>query len=115
MARRIENKTADETYPQVRRFAHMFQASLDRPTPPIVVAEKIRELIESADDKLRHPVGPDAEGFLGWRSSLNDERWVDWGALPDAAWYERVAADFGLDVAAKRDPSAALHAVDGGV
>ena len=24
MARRIENKTADDTYPQVRRFAHMF-------------------------------------------------------------------------------------------
>jgi len=111
MAHRIEDKSADETYPQVQRFAHMFQASLDHPTPPIVVAERIRNLIENGSDKLRHPVGPDAEGFLGWRSSLNDEQWVEWGALPDEAWYERVAREFGLDVAAKRGPVAASGVV----
>ena len=29
--------------------------------------------------------------FLAWRASMNDEQWVEWGALPDDAWYERVA------------------------
>jgi NAD(P)-dependent dehydrogenase (short-subunit alcohol dehydrogenase family) len=105
MARRIEDAATDAAYPQVRRFGHMFEASLDKPTPPTVVAEKIREIIESGTQKLRHPVGPDAEGFLGWRASLTDEDWVDWGALPDEAWYERVGKDFGLDARSKRPPA----------
>lgn len=102
MARRIEQSSVDTAYPQVRRFGHMFEASLDKPTPPAIVAEKIREIIESGTFKLRHPVGSDAEGFLAWRASLNDEEWVEWGALPDEAWYERVGKEFGLDARAKR-------------
>ena len=47
MARHIEHVTTDAAYPQVRRFGHMFEASLDTPTPPTIVAEKIREIIES--------------------------------------------------------------------
>jgi NAD(P)-dependent dehydrogenase (short-subunit alcohol dehydrogenase family) len=110
MARRIEEVATDAAYPQVRRFGHMFEASLEKPTPPTVVAEKIREIIESGTQKLRHPVGPDAEGFLGWRASLTDEDWVEWGALPDEAWYERVATDFGLDAGSKRRPAAGVSA-----
>ena len=102
MARNIENIATDAAYPQVRRYGHMFEAALDNPTPPTIVAEKIREIIGSGTFKLRHPVGPDAEAFLAWRASLNDEQWVEWGALPDDAWYERVANDFGLDARAKR-------------
>ena len=106
MARRIEHTSVEEAYPQVRRFGHLFQASLDKPTPPRVVAEKILEIIESGTSKLRHPVGPDAEGFLAWRASLNDEQWAEWGALPDDAWYEYVAATFGLDAKSKRGQAA---------
>ena len=105
MARNIERVATDAAYPQVRRFGHMFEASLDHPTPPAIVAEKIREIIESGTTKLRHPVGPDAEGFLGWRASLNDEQWVEWGALSDEDWYQRVANEFGLDAGAKRTTS----------
>jgi NAD(P)-dependent dehydrogenase (short-subunit alcohol dehydrogenase family) len=105
MARRIESARTDAAYPQVRRFGHLFEASLEKPTSPTVVAEKIREIIESGTEKLRHPVGPDAEGFLGWRTSMTDEDWVAWGALPDEAWYERVGKDFGLDARSKRGPS----------
>ena len=47
MSRRIEDVPLDAAYPQVRRFGHMFQASLEYPTPPTLVAEKIREIIES--------------------------------------------------------------------
>ena len=111
MARRIEDARTDEVYPQVRRFGHMFEASLEKPTPPTIVAEKIREIIESGTQKLRHPVGPDAEGFLGWRASLTDEEWVEWGALPNDAWYERVGKDFGLDAGSKRRPATSVSAV----
>jgi len=102
MARRIEEASTDAEYPQVRRFGHMFAASLDHPTPPAVVAAKIRDIIESGTQTLRHPVGPDAEGFLAWRASLTDDQWIEWGALPDDAWYERVGSDFGLDARSKR-------------
>jgi hypothetical protein len=83
----------------------MFEASLERPTAPEVVGEKIQEIIESGTRTLRHPVGPDAAGFLGWRASLNDDQWVAWGAQPDEAWYERVGLEFGLDARAKRGPA----------
>ena len=110
MARRIEDVPTDAAYPQVRRFGGMFEASLEKPTPPTIVAEKIREIIESGTEKLRHPVGPDAEGFLGWRASLNDEEWVEWGALPDEAWYDRVSKDFGLDARPKQRLGASASA-----
>jgi NAD(P)-dependent dehydrogenase (short-subunit alcohol dehydrogenase family) len=102
MARRIEDVATDVNYPQVRRFGHMFEASLEHPTPPAIVAEKIREIIESDTRTLRHSVGPDAAGFLAWRQSLGDQAWVEWGALPDDEWYERVRNDFGLDARSKR-------------
>ena len=107
MTRRIERAPVDEAYPQVRRYGHLCQASLDHPTPPAVVAEKILEIIESGTSKLRHPVGPDAEGFLAWRASFSDEQWADWGAMPDEAWYDYVATTFGLDVKSKRAAAAA--------
>jgi len=45
MARRIEEAPTEAANPQVRRFGHMFEASLEKPTPPTIVAEKIREII----------------------------------------------------------------------
>jgi NAD(P)-dependent dehydrogenase (short-subunit alcohol dehydrogenase family) len=69
MARQVEHAAGDPEYRQIRRFGHMFEAALETPTPPEAVAERIREVIESGATTLRHPVGPDAEGFLGWRTS----------------------------------------------
>ena len=109
MARRIEQGPTDPQYPQVRRFGDMFAASLEQPTPPAIVAAKIREIIESGTQALRHPVGPDAAGFLGWRASLTDDQWIEWGALPDDAWYDRVKMDFGLDAASKRGADTAAQ------
>jgi hypothetical protein len=97
MARRIEKPLTQSRYAQCRRFAGMFQASLAHPIPPTLVAERIRDIIESETWQLRHPVGPDAEPFLGWRSSMADEDWVKWGALEDDEWYTRVQSDFGLN------------------
>jgi hypothetical protein len=50
--------------------------------------------------QLRHPVGPDAVPFLGWRQGMSDEAWVDSGALGDDPWYDRIEADFGVDARA---------------
>jgi NAD(P)-dependent dehydrogenase (short-subunit alcohol dehydrogenase family) len=97
MARRIEMSRGPSPYPQRRRIAVMFEASLKNSVPPSVVGEKVVEIVENGTRQLRHPVGPDAEGFLGWRGAMSDEEWVGWGALDDEAWYDRLQADFGLD------------------
>jgi len=97
MARRIETPQTRSPYPQLRRFAAMFAASLKKPVPPSVVAEKVLQIVDSGTWQLRHPVGPDAAPFLAWRKAMSDEEWVDWGALDDDRWYDRLKADFGMD------------------
>jgi len=101
MSRRVEMSEGRSSYPQQRRFAAMFAAFLQNPVPASVVADKVLEIVESGTWKLRHPAGPGAEPFLQWRTALNDEEWVNWGALDDDAWYERVKADFGVDARPK--------------
>lgn len=89
---------ADSNYPQGRRIYELFRASLENPVSPYVVGEKIRKIVESGTWKLRHPVGPDAEGFLAWRASMSDEQWVEWGAISDEQWVEYVKQNFHLNV-----------------
>ncbi|HSU92207.1 MAG TPA: SDR family oxidoreductase [Gemmatimonadaceae bacterium] len=97
MARNIGTPDAPSIYPQRHRTAGLFAASLANPAPPSLVAERVLEIATSGTWQLRHPVGPDAAPFLGWRRQMSDEAWVDFGALNDDAWYDRVKADFGLD------------------
>jgi len=99
MARNIEGMTSSKVYPQVRRVAAMFEATMAAGAgQPQVVAQKVRESVEAGTWRLRHPVGPDAEPFLGWRGSMNDESWVQWSAQSDADWLKSVKADFGMDL-----------------
>jgi NAD(P)-dependent dehydrogenase (short-subunit alcohol dehydrogenase family) len=105
MARRVaeEPPAASSRYPQPRRFARMYAALLaQQRTPVSLVADKVREIIERGTWQFRHPVGPDAMPFLQWRASMNDEAWIDWGALENDAWYDRVQNDFGIDVRPKK-------------
>ena len=97
MATQIAQGQSHSPYPQSHRVSALFAAALQTPRPPSLVGDKVLEIVESGTWQLRHPVGPDAAPFLGWRQSMNDEEWVGWGALDDDAWYERVKADFGLD------------------
>ena len=97
MARQIADDQSRSPYPQSHRVSALFTVALQTPRPPSLVGDKVLEIFESGPWQLRHPVGPDADPFLGWRQSMNDEEWVGWGALDDDAWYERVKADFGLD------------------
>jgi NAD(P)-dependent dehydrogenase (short-subunit alcohol dehydrogenase family) len=98
MARRIREQPKASPYPQTRRFAGLFTASLQNPASPLLVGQKILDIIESNTWQLRHPVGPDAEPFLQWRASMTDQQWVDWGAAEDDKWYQSVERDFGLNV-----------------
>lgn len=101
MARDIGKvKTKKTTSNNAKRFAGLFQASLEHPTDATLVANKILEVAESEDWILRHPVGPDAAPFLGWRASLTDEEWVNWHAASDEDWYKAVENDFGLNAKA---------------
>lgn len=97
MSRHITVLPAPSPYPQQRRVAALFSAALKQPAPPSLVAEKILEIATTGTWQLRHPVGPDAAFFLGWRTGMRDEEWVDVGALDDASWYDRIQADFGMD------------------
>ena len=101
MARRIETPRAPSPYPQQRRFAALFNASLKNPASPSVVGEKVLGIVDSGTWQLRHPVGPDAVPFLEWRKAMSDEEWVDFGALDDEDWYRRVETDFGMDARPK--------------
>jgi NAD(P)-dependent dehydrogenase (short-subunit alcohol dehydrogenase family) len=99
MARNIEGMRDSKVYPQVRRFGALFEATIAAGAgQPQVVAQKIREIVESGTWQLRHPVGPDAEPFLAWRGSMNDEKWVQWSAQSDSDWLTSVKADFGMNL-----------------
>jgi NAD(P)-dependent dehydrogenase (short-subunit alcohol dehydrogenase family) len=85
-------------YQQGRNSAALFQASLEHPAPPSIIAEVIRNIIESGTWKLRHPCGPDAQPFLAWRAAMTDEEWIDLNALDAEGFRQRVKKDFGLDL-----------------
>jgi len=95
---KLEPPPSKTNYPHSRRLNELFRASLEKPVSPYVVGEKIREVVDSGTWQLRHPVGPDATGFLGWRASMTDEQWVEWGAMTDAQWVAYVRQNFGLNV-----------------
>lgn len=95
---KVSPDPAGTHYPHKRRLNELFRASLEKPVSPFVVGDKIRDIVDSGTWTLRHPVGPDAAGFLEWRRSLTDEQWVEWGAMSDDEWVAYVRGTFGLNV-----------------
>jgi NAD(P)-dependent dehydrogenase (short-subunit alcohol dehydrogenase family) len=90
MARRIEDPALGSPYGQAARFSVLFSKSLENPVPPSVVAEKILEVAQSESWQLRHPVGPDAAGFLEWRKGMSDEDWIEMNAGDDASFFAKL-------------------------
>ncbi len=80
MAQTIAKEPGASPYPHARRMAGLFAASLEQPTTPNVVAEKILAIIKSGTWKFRHTVGPDAESYIQARFAMTDEQWIDRGA-----------------------------------
>jgi NAD(P)-dependent dehydrogenase (short-subunit alcohol dehydrogenase family) len=94
-----QDVTVDDNsiYPNSRRIAGLFAESLKTPRQASIVADKILEIAENDTWQLRHPVGPDAMPFLGWRASMTDEQWIDWNAANDEDYYNAVERDFGMN------------------
>ena len=87
----------ESDYPNLRRLRSMFDAGLEKPVPPSIVGEQIREIVEGDSWRLRYPAGPDAERILRGRAAMSDEEWIDCASSDEvwAAFFKRVA---GLDV-----------------
>ncbi len=96
MAQNIRGVEAESKYPHGRRMAAMFVESLKMGNGPSLVAKKVREVIENEDWTLKHPAGPDAAPFLGWRAAMTDEAWVNFGAQSDKEWLDQVGREFGM-------------------
>jgi NAD(P)-dependent dehydrogenase (short-subunit alcohol dehydrogenase family) len=101
MAHEIEVPVPISLYPHQRRMAHYFAAALRNPTPPTVVAEKIRSIIETpAEDsgfwQLRYPVGPGAEPLLAMRRATSDEDYIALHGADDETWYTVMEQNTGM-------------------
>ena len=97
MAQHVSREPAASLYPHARRMSALFTISLQTPTAAVVVGQKILEIVENNSWQLRYPVGPDAEGYLQWRSEMSDEQFVERGAVDDESWYEQIHQSFGID------------------
>jgi len=86
------------SYPHWKRLAALFAAMSKESTPPEVVAEQVRQIIEGDSWQLRYPVGPHAPIALAWRARTSDEEWVAMLAGSDADWAARVKHEFGIDL-----------------
>lgn len=76
MAHAIVNQPPSR-YGQGKYLAELFREALEVATPPSVVAEVIKHVIESGTWKLRHLAGPGAELLLSRRAAMSDEEWID--------------------------------------
>lgn len=101
MPKRVSVSPVSSKYSYEERLSALFTASLKHHVPASIVADKILEITESGTWQLRHPVGPDALPFIGWRQSMSDEAWIDLAALDDDEWYNKIEADFGMELRPK--------------
>jgi NAD(P)-dependent dehydrogenase (short-subunit alcohol dehydrogenase family) len=89
---------ADSPYPHGRRLLALFAAALARPTPPSVVGELIREIVDGDSWQLRYPAGPDAAPRMKSRASKSDEQVILEAAQSDEEFLARVKRETGLDL-----------------
>jgi NAD(P)-dependent dehydrogenase (short-subunit alcohol dehydrogenase family) len=90
---------ADSVYANGRRINALFQLASNIDAPPELVSEKLQYLIESGDERLRHPVGPDSLQFLGYRASVDDQRFIStWGAPTDEEFLTKTRSDMMMDL-----------------
>jgi NAD(P)-dependent dehydrogenase (short-subunit alcohol dehydrogenase family) len=96
---RLRPLQANSPYPHPKRLRALFGAPRAKPTPPSVVADAIREIVDGDSWQLRYPVGPDALPLLKARASKTDEQIIDEASESDEAFVARIKHDYGLDVA----------------
>jgi NAD(P)-dependent dehydrogenase (short-subunit alcohol dehydrogenase family) len=85
-------------YPHARRLTALFAARLANPTPPSVVGDLVRDIVDGDSWQLRYPAGPDAAPVLKARASKTDEQVISEAAESDEEFIARVKREFGLDL-----------------
>jgi NAD(P)-dependent dehydrogenase (short-subunit alcohol dehydrogenase family) len=85
-------------YPHSRRLTALFAARLANPTPPSLVGDLIRDIVDGDSWQLRYPAGPDAAPVLKARASKTDEQVISEAAESDDEFIARVKREFGLDL-----------------
>jgi len=85
-------------YPHGRRLTALFAAALANPTPPSLVGDLIRDIVNGDSWQLRYPAGPDAAPMLKARAMKSDEQVVEEAGASDEAFLARMKRDFGLDL-----------------
>jgi NAD(P)-dependent dehydrogenase (short-subunit alcohol dehydrogenase family) len=85
-------------YPHSKRLRALFAAALAQPTPPSVVGDLIRDIVDGDSWQLRYPAGPDAIPILQHRASKTDEQVIQEAAQTDDEFVKRVKREFGLDI-----------------
>ena len=98
MAHNIERPLPASLYPNQRRMAAYFTASLRNPTQPLLVAEKIQSIIESGTWQFRHPVGPNAQPTIASRLTTPDEDYIAFHAADDDTWFTVMEKSTGLAI-----------------
>ncbi len=88
----------DSPYPHGRRLNALFAARLANPTPPSLVGDLIRDIVNGDSWQLRYPAGPDAVPLLKTRAMKSDEQVVEEAGASDEAFLARIKRDFGLDL-----------------
>jgi NAD(P)-dependent dehydrogenase (short-subunit alcohol dehydrogenase family) len=88
----------DSRYPHSKRLRAIFAAALANPTPPSVVGDAIRQIVDGDSWQLRYPVGPDALPVLKSRASKTDEQVVSEAAESDAEFIARAKREYRLDL-----------------
>ena len=96
---KLDTNRKESVYPHEERLNRLFDAVMkESPVPPDIVADKILEIIGSTENKLRHPVGPDAQPYIDWRTSVSDEEWAERGAQTNEEWETMMRDGFGIPV-----------------
>ena len=85
-------------YPHVKRIRALFAAYLTSPTPPAVVGDLIREIVDGDSWRLRYPAGPGALPYMKGRASKTDEQVIQEAAQNDNEFVARIKREFGLDI-----------------
>jgi NAD(P)-dependent dehydrogenase (short-subunit alcohol dehydrogenase family) len=85
-------------YPHGRRLGAMFTAALANPTPPSVVGDLIRDIVDGDSWQLRYPAGPDAAPILNLRASKTDEQVIEEAAQSDEEFLARFKRETGIDL-----------------
>lgn len=80
-----------------RKFGFLIAKMLPDASDPGVVAEVVRQAIETDAPQLRYPVGMGAEELIAGREKTSDEDWVALGGMSDEEWFAATKRIFGLD------------------